>query len=244
MLHNIDIHQNPKRHTHVAIIMDGNGRWAKRRLLPRAEGHRQGVEALNRVVEAAARLGIERLTVFAFSSENWARPAPEVAMLMKLFAQALHRWCEPLAKAGVRLRVIGDKTAFSDSVKEAIEASERATANGANMELVIAANYGGRWDVCQATQQVIDAGLDVTPENLSKYMTVPDVDLLIRTGGECRISNFLLWQSAYAEIYFTERLWPDFAAGDLEDALAWYVRRERRFGRTSEQLQNGAELSV
>ena len=229
---------------HVAVIMDGNGRWAKKRLLPRAEGHRQGVEALNRVVEAAARLGIERLTVFAFSSENWARPAPEVAMLMKLFGQALHRWCEPLAKAGVRLRVIGDKTAFSDSVKEAIEASERATANGANMELVIAANYGGRWDVCQATQQVIDAGLDVTPENLSKYMTVPDVDLLIRTGGECRISNFLLWQSAYAEIYFTERLWPDFAAGDLEDALAWYVRRERRFGRTSEQLQNGAELSV
>lgn len=235
---------HPKTPAHVAIIMDGNGRWAKRRLLPRAEGHRQGVEALNRVVEAAARLGIERLTVFAFSSENWARPAPEVAMLMKLFAQALHRWCEPLAKAGVRLRVIGDKTAFSDSVKEAIEASERATANGANMELVIAANYGGRWDVCQATQQVNDAGLDVTPENLSKYMTVPDVDLLIRTGGECRISNFLLWQSAYAEIYFTERLWPDFAAGDLEDALAWYVRRERRFGRTSEQLQNGAELSV
>ena len=235
---------HPKTPAHVAIIMDGNGRWAKRRLLPRAEGHRQGVEALNRVVEAAARLGIERLTVFAFSSENWARPAPEVAMLMKLFAQALHRWCEPLAKAGVRLRVIGDKTAFSDSVKEAIEASERATANGANMELVIAANYGGRWDVCQATQQVIDAGLDMTPENLSKYLTVPDVDLLIRTGGECRISNFLLWQSAYAEIYFTERLWPDFAAGDLEDALAWYVRRERRFGRTSEQLQNGAELSV
>lgn len=235
---------HPKTPAHVAIIMDGNGRWAKRRLLPRAEGHRQGVEALNRVVEAAARLGIERLTVFAFSSENWARPAPEVAMLMKLFAQALHRWCEPLAKAGVRLRVIGDKTAFSDSVKEAIEASERATANGANMELVIAANYGGRWDVCQATQQVIDAGLDMTPENLSKYLTVPDVDLLIRTGGECRISNFLLWQSAYAEIYFTERLWPDFAAGDLEDALAWYVRRERRFGRTSEQIQNGAELSV
>ncbi len=235
---------HPKTPAHVAIIMDGNGRWAKKRFLPRAEGHRQGVEALNRVVESAVQLGIKRLTVFAFSSENWARPAPEVAMLMKLFAQALHRWCEPLAKAGVRLRVIGDKTAFSDSVKEAIEASERATANGSNMELVIAANYGGRWDVCQATQQVIDTGLDVTPENLSKYMTVPDVDLLIRTGGECRISNFLLWQSAYAEIYFTERLWPDFDAKDLEDALEWYVRRERRFGRTSEQLQNGAELSV
>ena len=235
---------HPKTPAHVAIIMDGNGRWAKKRFLPRAEGHRQGVEALNRVVESAVQLGIKRLTVFAFSSENWARPAPEVAMLMKLFAQALHRWCEPLAKAGVRLRVIGDKTAFSDSVKAAIEANERATANGTNMELVIAANYGGRWDVCQATQQVIDTGLDVTPENLSKYMTVPDVDLLIRTGGECRISNFLLWQSAYAEIYFTERLWPDFDAKDLEDALEWYVRRERRFGRTSEQLQNGAELSV
>ena len=235
---------HPKTPAHVAIIMDGNGRWAKKRFLPRAEGHRQGVEALNRVVESAVQLGIKRLTVFAFSSENWARPAPEVAMLMKLFAQALHRWCEPLAKAGVRLRVVGDKTAFSDSVKEAIEASERATANGSNMELVIAANYGGRWDVCQATQQVIDTGLDVTPENLSKYMTVPDVDLLIRTGGECRISNFLLWQSAYAEIYFTERLWPDFDAKDLEDALEWYVRRERRFGRTSEQLQNGTELSV
>ena len=229
---------------HVAIIMDGNGRWAKSRWMPRTEGHRQGVEALNRVVESSVKIGIKRLTVFAFSSENWARPAPEVTMLMKLFAQALHRWCEPLAKSGVRLRVIGDRTAFSDSVKAAIEAGECATANGSNMELVIAANYGGRWDVCQATQQVIDAGLDVTPENLSKYMTVPDVELLIRTGGECRISNFLLWQSAYAEIYFTDRLWPDFAAGDLEDALAWYVRRERRFGRTSEQLQNGAELSV
>lgn len=235
---------HPKTPAHVAIIMDGNGRWAKKRLLPRAEGHRQGVEALNRVVESAVQLGIKRLTVFAFSSENWARPAPEVAMLMKLFAKALRRWSEPLAKAGVRLRVIGDRTAFSESVNQAIDENERATASGSNMELVIAANYGGRWDVCQATQQVIDAGLDVTPENLSKYMTVPDVDLLIRTGGECRISNFLLWQSAYAEIYFTERLWPDFAAGDLEDALAWYVRRERRFGRTSEQLQNDAELSV
>ena len=235
---------HPKTPAHVAIIMDGNGRWAKRRLLPRAEGHRQGVEALNRVVEAAARLGIERLEEPSLFQVKTGNCRTKAAMLMKLFAQALHRWCEPLAKAGVRLRVIGDKTAFSDSVKEAIEASERATVNGTNMELVIAANYGGRWDVCQATQQVIDAGLDVTPKNLSKYMTVPDVDLLIRTGGECRISNFLLWQSAYAEIYFTERLWPDFAAGDLEDALAWYVRRERRFGRTSEQLQNGAELSV
>lgn len=174
---------HPKTPAHVAIIMDGNGRWAKKRLLPRAEGHRQGVEALNRVVESAVQLGIKRLTVFAFSSENWARPAPEVAMLMKLFAQALRRWSEPLAKAGVRLRVIGDRTAFSESVNQAIDENERATASGSNMELVIAANYGGRWDVCQATQQVLAVGLDLTPINLTKFMTVPDVDLLIRTGG-------------------------------------------------------------
>ena len=135
---------------HVAIIMDGNGRWAKSRLRPRTEGHRQGVEALNRVVEAAARAGIERLTVFAFSSENWRRPAAEVSMLMKLFAQALRRWCEPLAEAGVRLRVIGDRMAFSDTVREAIAENEAATAGGTKMELVIAANYGGRWDCCQA----------------------------------------------------------------------------------------------
>ena len=225
---------------HVAIIMDGNGRWAKKRLLPRTEGHRHGVEALYRLVDAALQLDIKRLTVFAFSSENWARPVPEVSMLMKLFAQALHSWCEPLATAGVRLRVIGDRTAFSKKLNQAIDENEHATARGVNMDLVIAANYGGRWDVCQAMKQVLAAGLELTPDNLTKFMSVPDVDLLIRTGGECRISNFLLWQSAYAEVYFTERLWPDFEAKDLNEALSWYIRRERRFGRTSEQLQNGA----
>jgi len=224
---------------HVAIIMDGNGRWAKSRLRPRTEGHRQGVEALNRVVEEAARAGIERLTVFAFSSENWRRPAAEVSMLMKLFAQALRRWCEPLAEAGVRLRVIGDRTAFSDTVREAIAENEAATAGGTKMELVIAANYGGRWDCCQAASECAAAGLEMTPENIGRFMSVPDVDLLIRTGGECRISNFLLWQSAYAEIYFTDALWPDFGEDDLKEALRWYEGRERRFGRTSEQLRNG-----
>lgn len=222
---------------HVAVIMDGNGRWAKSRLLPRAEGHRQGVEALNRVVREAVDLGIDRLTVFAFSSENWARPAAEVAMLMKLFAQALRRWREPLAEAGVRLRVIGDKSVFSDDLREAIEACEAATAAGMTMELAIAANYGGRWDICQATARAVSAGETVTPEAIGRYLCVPDVDLLIRTGGECRISNFLLWQSAYAEIHFTSRLWPDFGAEDLREALRWYAGRERRFGRTSEQLQ-------
>ena len=224
---------------HVAIIMDGNGRWAKSRLRPRAEGHRQGVEALNRVVEAAAKTGIKRLTVFAFSSENWRRPEAEVSMLMKLFAHALRRWCEPLAKAGVRLRVIGDRTAFSDNVREAIAENEAATAGGTTMELVIAANYGGRWDCCQSAAECVKAGLEMTPENLGRFMSVPDVDLLIRTGGECRISNFLLWQSAYAEMYFTDALWPDFGEADLAEALRWYEGRERRFGRTSEQLQNG-----
>lgn len=225
---------------HVAIIMDGNGRWAKSRLRPRAEGHRQGVEALNRIVETAAKAGIGRLTVFAFSSENWRRPEAEVSMLMKLFAQALRRWCEPLAEAGIRLRVIGDRTAFSDTVREAIEENERATAGGNKMELVIAANYGGRWDCCQAAAECVKAGFEVTPENLTPFMSVPDVDLLIRTGGECRISNFLLWQSAYAEIYFTDVLWPDFGESELTEALRWYEGRERRFGRTSEQLQKGA----
>ena len=222
---------------HVAIIMDGNGRWAKSRLMPRAEGHRQGVEALNRVTEAAAKRGIRRLTVFAFSSENWARPAPEVAMLMQLFGQGLRRWSVPLNDAGIRLRVVGDRSAFSAGLQAAIEACEAATALGTRMELNIAANYGGRWDVCQAAKRAAADGLDVTPDTLGQYLAVPDVDLLIRTGGECRISNFLLWQSAYAEIFFTNRLWPDFSETDLDEALRWYEGRERRFGRTSEQLR-------
>lgn len=223
---------------HVAIIMDGNGRWAKQRHLPRAEGHRRGVQALNRITEAAVRAGVKELTVFAFSSENWARPQTEVDMLMKLFASALQKWTQPLLDAGVALRVIGDKAAFSSDLNTIITDAEAATRLGSRMRLNVAANYGGRWDLIQAVEQLNQKGLAVTPDSIEAHLTVPAVDLMIRTGGEYRLSNFLLWQSAYAEVYFTERLWPDFNEDDFTEALRWYAGRERRFGRTSEQLQH------
>ncbi len=224
---------------HIAIIMDGNGRWARSRLLPRAEGHRQGVYSLERVVDAAARRGVKALTVFAFSSENWRRPASEVSALMRLFATGLERWEKPLAEAGVRLRVIGDRTAFSESLNRTIDRTESATASGAGMRLNIAANYGGRWDLLQAAQAAAAAG-ELTADGIERRLCAIDdgeVDLLIRTGGERRISNFLLWQTAYAEFYFTDTLWPDFDGSSLDDAIDWYVGRERRFGMTSEQLR-------
>ena len=224
---------------HIAIIMDGNGRWARSRLLPRAEGHRQGVYALERVVDAAARRGVKALTVFAFSSENWRRPASEVSALMRLFATGLERWEKPLAEAGVRLRVIGDRTAFSESLNRTIDRTESATASGTGMRLNIAANYGGRWDLLQAAQAAAAAG-ELTADGIERRLCAIDdgeVDLLIRTGGERRISNFLLWQTAYAEFYFTDTLWPDFDGSSLDDAIDWYVGRERRFGMTSEQLR-------
>ncbi|WP_165657827.1 polyprenyl diphosphate synthase [Sutterella wadsworthensis] len=224
---------------HVAVIMDGNGRWAQSRCLPRVEGHRKGVEALERVVEAAAQRGVKTLTVFAFSSENWRRPAAEVTALMKLFALGLERWRKPLSEAGVRLRVIGDRTGFSSALNETIDAAEAATAAGSKMTLVIAANYGGRWDMLQAAQAAAAEG-ELTMEGVGKRLCAAElgeVDLLVRTGGERRISNFLLWQAAYAEFYFTDTLWPDFDGEAFDDALAWYVGRERRFGMTSEQLR-------
>ena len=224
---------------HVAVIMDGNGRWAQSRCLPRVEGHRKGVEALERVVEAAAQRGVKTLTVFAFSSENWRRPAAEVTALMKLFALGLERWRKPLSEAGVRLRVIGDRTGFSSALNETIDAAEAATAAGSKMTLVIAANYGGRWDMLQAAQAAAAEG-ELTMEGAEKRLCAAElgeVDLLVRTGGERRISNFLLWQAAYAEFYFTDTLWPDFDGEAFDDALAWYVGRERRFGMTSEQLR-------
>ena len=224
---------------HVAVIMDGNGRWAQSRCLPRVEGHRKGVEALERVVEAAAQRGVKTLTVFAFSSENWRRPAAEVTALMKLFALGLERWRKPLSEAGVRLRVIGDRTGFSSALNETIDAAEAATAAGSKMTLVIAANYGGRWDMLQAAQAAAAEG-ELTMEGVEKRLCAAElceVDLLVRTGGERRISNFLLWQAAYAEFYFTDTLWPDFDGEAFDDALAWYVGRERRFGMTSEQLR-------
>lgn len=232
--------EHPYAPRHVAIIMDGNGRWAKAQHLPRAVGHKAGVEALNRVVDTAARLGVGHLTVFAFSSENWKRPKAEVDMLMRLFAEGLARWEAPLFEAGIRLRVVGDRTAFPESVREAIVRTEAATAAGTGMTLNIAANYGGRWDMAEAARQCVAAGEDLTPENLARHVALADageVDLLIRTGGEQRVSNFLLWQSAYAEIYFTDMLWPDFGSAELAEAFRWFAGRERRFGMTSEQIQ-------
>lgn len=228
---------------HLAVIMDGNGRWAQARHLPRAEGHRHGVFALKRLVERAAERGVGVLTVFAFSSENWRRPQAEVSMLMRLFAVGLRDWRPLLQEAGVALRVVGELEPFPADVKRAIAETQDATASGTAMRLNIAANYGGRWDMCRAAAATVEAGLPVTPENIAaRLATAPDgdVDLLIRTGGEQRISNFLLWQAAYAEIYFSDCLWPDFSAAHLDEALLWYEGRERRFGMTSEQLRAGA----
>ncbi len=224
--------------------MDGNGRWAKRRHLPRAEGHRQGVLALRNVIEFAATRGVKALTVFAFSSENWRRPEPEVETLMRLFAYSLHRWEGELGEAGLSIRVVGDLEPFPEDVKAAIASAEKATAAGKTMQINIAANYGGRWDICQAAARVAKSGLEMTPKNLESMLATNyagsaagDVDLLIRTGGEQRISNFLLWQTAYAEIFFCGSLWPDFGEAEFDEALRWFEGRERRFGMISEQIK-------
>ncbi len=223
---------------HVAVIMDGNGRWAKARLLPRAQGHRKGLESLHEIVEAAAELGVEALTVFAFSSENWRRPEREVRLLMELFASGLEKWTPQLVDAGVRIRIVGDRSRFSESLLRQIEASETATKAGTAMTLSIAANYGGRWDIVEAAKQLLAQGRPLTEEHLTEALSVSDVDLMIRTGGECRLSNFMLWQTSYAEIFFSDKLWPDFDREALKEALTWYTQRERRFGRTSEQLSH------
>ena len=221
---------------HVAIVMDGNGRWAKKRFLPRFFGHKQGVDALVRTVAACADRGIEYLTVFAFSSENWKRPEEEVSGLMGLVLVAVSKYLTKLAGEGVRIRIVGDRSAVSDKVRQAWDRAETATAHNRRITLSVAFNYGGRWDVVQACRQAVAAGLppeQITEASLARFMTMadaPDPDLFIRTGGEMRISNFLLWQVAYAELFFTDRLWPDFDAGDLDAALAAYRQRDRRFG--------------
>jgi undecaprenyl diphosphate synthase len=222
--------------SHVAIVMDGNGRWAWQRSMPRIMGHKAGVDALVDVVRAASKRGIRYLTVFAFSSENWKRPAEEVSGLMGLLLMALSKHLDQLKDEGVRFRVAGDLNQVSEEVRAAL--LEAQATSGANEKLVftVAFNYGGRWDIVQACQRAIAAG--VAPEaldeaTLSRFMTMsyaPDPDLVIRTGGEIRLSNFLLWQSAYAELYFTECLWPDFDAAELDRAIASFVQRERRFG--------------
>ena len=238
--HNADV---PR---HVAIIMDGNGRWAKRRLMPRVAGHRKGVEALRGVIRACAERGISHLTVFAFSSENWRRPQEEVTLLMELFMRALENEVAKLHENGIRFRVIGDLSGFSERIQTLIRDAQTLTGNNTRLTFTVAANYGGRWDVAQAVKKLLAEGAtaeQVDEDALSRHLSMagePEPDLFIRTGGEQRISNFLLWQLAYTELYFTEALWPDFDAKQLDAAIASYRARERRFGRTSEQVQTAS----
>lgn len=232
---------------HVAIIMDGNGRWAQQRGLPRFAGHKAGVDAVRTVVESCVERGIEVLTLFAFSSENWRRPAKEVSLLMDLFQMALNREIRRLQRNQVRLRVIGDITAFPTKLQDRIGKAQQMTADCNRLVLQIAANYGGRWDITQAARQLaakVASGLlqpdDICEDDVAAQLSfsgLPDPDLFIRTGGEQRLSNFLLWQSAYAEIYFTDTLWPDFGGEAFARALKSYAGRQRRFGQTSEQAR-------
>lgn len=233
---------------HIAVIMDGNGRWAKQRFMPRVAGHQRGVEALREVVKACRDLGVEYLTVFAFSSENWRRPADEVSFLMSLFLKMLEREVAKLHENNIRLKIIGDRSRFDDKLKQTMLDAEQLTASNTALTLTIAANYGGRWDVMQALKAMLcehpRLAQTFTEEDLQPYLSMsdaPEPDLFIRTGGEQRISNFMLWQLAYTELYFTDILWPAFGRKELEAAIASYQQRERRFGRTSEQLINKSE---
>jgi undecaprenyl diphosphate synthase len=245
---------------HVAIIMDGNGRWAKNRFMPRVAGHKRGVNAVRETVKACGELGIEYLTLFAFSSENWRRPQDEVSVLMQLFLRALENEVEKLHANNIRFKVIGDLTPFDDRIREKIAEGEALTAQNKKLTLTVAANYGGRWDILNAMNKVMEAravsvknasnkpqngdfadmsSMPVTEAELASHLSMayaPEPDLFIRTGGEERVSNFLLWQLAYTEFHFSPELWPDFGRASLEKAIESYARRERRFGRTSEQL--------
>jgi undecaprenyl diphosphate synthase len=237
---------------HIAIIMDGNGRWAQKRFMPRAFGHQAGVKAVRKIVEHCADQGVEALTLFAFSSENWRRPKEEVSLLMKLFVETLQKEINTLDKNDIRLRFIGDRSAFPDSLQQIMAEGEAQTKGNKALTLVIAANYGGHWDMCQAFQKVVDkmtAGelnkQPISPQLINEHLStagLPDPDLFIRTGGEQRVSNFLLWQLAYTELYFTETLWPDFNQNSLDDAIKSFKSRQRRFGHTGEQIVNKTAL--
>ena len=236
---------------HIAIIMDGNGRWAKQRLLPRVAGHRRGVEAVRRAVRACSERGVEYLTLFAFSSENWRRPPEEVSFLMQLFMMALEQEVEKLHEAGVRFQVIGDIGRFERKLVQLIREAEGRTSQNRKLTLTVAANYGGRWDILQAVNRMLRARPELVQgfgeRDVTPYLALadaPEPDLFIRTGGEQRISNFMLWQLAYTELYFTDVLWPDFDAAALDRAIISYQQRERRFGRTSEQLPADAGLAA
>jgi len=233
---------------HVAIIMDGNGRWARRRMMPRVAGHARGVESVRAVIRACIDHGVEFLTLFAFSSENWRRPADEVSFLMQLFLKSLQKELDRLHENGIRFRVIGDLSRFDASLVQLIREAEGRTAENARLTLTIAANYGGRWDIMQAMERMLAAEPErrggFSEDALSAHLALayaPEPDLFIRTGGEQRISNFLLWQLAYTELYFPETLWPDFDEQALAQAISSYQTRERRFGRTSEQLKGAPE---
>jgi undecaprenyl diphosphate synthase len=240
------IQQNKPRH--IAIIMDGNGRWAQKRFMPRAFGHQAGVKTVRRIVEYCAKEKIEVLTLFAFSSENWRRPEQEVSLLMNLFLHTLDSEINKLHKNNIRLRFIGDRSAFNPLLQEKMNAGENLTQNNTALTLVIAANYGGRWDLTQAFKHIANeihqqklTLADINEELIAQHLSVadlPEPDLFIRTGGEERISNFLLWQLAYTEFYFTPALWPDFNANELDQAVASFRMRQRRFGHTGEQIQS------
>jgi len=231
------LHNMPQ---HVAIVMDGNGRWAAKRFLPRLAGHQQGVAALRRCVKACVERGVGVLTVFAFSSENWNRPAEEVSSLMELLVHAVVNEVPDLQKNGVRLYFVGDRQRLSAKVQAALSSAELSTASQSRMVLNVCFNYGGRWDMAQAAQKVAASGQPITELAIDRALAlahVPDPDLLIRTGGELRISNFLLWQAAYAELHFCDKLWPEFDETALDEALQVYRSRERRFGQSSAQIK-------
>ncbi len=224
---------------HIAIVMDGNGRWATRRFLPRLAGHRQGMESLRRCIRACLDRGVAVLTVFAFSSENWNRPADEVSGLMELLATALAKEIPQLQTDQVQVHFVGERAGLSDKVRLGLDQAEAATAGNQRLVLNVCFNYGGRWDIAQAAARLAAQGQPITEISLHQALAlahVPDPDLIIRTGGELRLSNFLLWQAAYTELYFSDRLWPDFDEAELDQAIAEFARRERRYGQTSEQL--------
>lgn len=247
-----EIPNNDDVPVHVAIIMDGNGRWANKRGLPRIAGHRQGLESVRTVVKRCADRGVSYLTLFAFSSENWRRPPTEVNLLMELFTNALENKARRLHENKVRLRVVGDLSRFSSKIRLLVERAEALTRENRRLNLTIAANYGGRWDIEQACRTLCGkvasgemAGEDVTAAAIGAHLStsfLPEPDLFIRTGGEQRISNFLLWQLAYTELYFTDTLWPEFDERAFDEALASFARRQRRFGQTGEQVQDSKKL--
>lgn len=232
---------------HIVVVMDGNGRWAKQRFMPRSAGHKAGVKATRQIVENCVAKDIKALTLFAFSSENWKRPEQEVSTLMELFITTLQTEVKSLHKQNVRMRFIGDCSAFSDKLQKKIQQATELTEKNSGLQLNIAVNYGGRWDIAQACQAIAEAvqredlkATDINAELVDQYVSLselPDPDLFIRTGGERRISNFLIWQLAYTELYFTDVLWPEFNDEELDRALNWYAGRQRRFGQTGEQVE-------